>query len=80
MSLWSQCRMIDILSHVDLSLVEEELPEGDLENPELFPESRNRWSIKKAAVVSGVAAAGSIALTGAVVFVCRKYSVLRKAG
>lgn len=29
MKLWSQYRLIDIMSHIDMSLVEEELPEGD---------------------------------------------------
>ena len=79
MSLWSQYRLIDILTHMDMALVEEEFPEGDLDNLELFPESR-KWDKKKVAVVSGVAAAGSIALTGVVVFMCRRYSALRKAG
>ena len=78
MSLWSQYRLIDIMSHIDMSLVEEELPEGDLDNLELFPE-HTRWNKKKIAVVSGVAAASSIALTGAVVFVCKKYNVFKKA-
>lgn len=78
MSLWSQCRMIDILTHIDMELVEEEFPEGDLDNLELSPESR-KWDKKKVAVVSGVAAASSIALTGVVVFMCRRYNALRKA-
>lgn len=80
MSLWSQCRLIDILSHIDLPLVEEEFPEGDLDNAELCPdEDRNRRGRRRIAVVSGVAA-GSIALTGAVMFVYRKYGAFRKAG
>lgn len=80
MSLWSQSRLIDILTHIDMSLIDDELPEGDLDNSDLFSESRSRWNRRRVAVVSGVAAAGSIALTGAVVLVCRKYSPARKAG
>lgn len=77
MSLWSQYRMIDIMSQIDLSLVEEDVPEGDLDNLNLFPEKK-KWSTKKKAVVSGIAA-GSIALTGVVVLLCRKYDLLKKA-
>lgn len=77
MSLWSQYRLIDILSEIDMSLVEEEFPEGDLENPELFPEKK-RWSKRRIAVLSGLAAS-SLALTGVVVMVCRKHDVFGRA-
>ena len=77
MKLWSQYRLINIMSNIDMSLVEEELPEGDLDNLELFPEG-SRSNKKKIAVVSGAAAAGSIALAGMVVFAYKKHSALKK--
>lgn len=87
MSLWSQYRMMDIMSQMDLAQVAEDIPECDLENQELFerynlnleklvPERKNRW--KKIAVLSGIAAS-SIALTGVVVLVCRRHDVFKKA-
>ena len=36
MSSWSQYRMMDIMSQIDLALVAEDIPEGDLDKPELF--------------------------------------------
>lgn len=79
MNLWSQYRLIDIMSGIDLSLVEENIPEGDLEHLDLFPEAKDKWSKKRIALVSGIAAAGSIAVTGAVVLVCRKHNVFKRA-
>ena len=107
MSLWSQCRLIDIMSSIDMSLVEESIPEKDLNNPELeddpgfmmiqekkdnlslVPEKHNNRKLlpepgdnrnkKRIAWISGIAAAGSIAITGAVVLACRKHSVFRRA-
>ncbi|MDO4322875.1 MAG: hypothetical protein Q4C61_10145 [Lachnospiraceae bacterium] len=79
MSLWSQYRLIDIMSNIDISLVEEEIPEGDLDNLNLFPEPRDRWSRKRIAVVSGIAAASSLAITGAVVLACKKHNVFKRA-
>lgn len=104
MSLWSQCRLIDIMSSIDMSLVEESIPEKDLElrddsdfmaiqekknnlslvpekhnNRKLLPEPGENRSRKRIAWISGIAAAGSIAITGAVVLACRKHSVFRRA-
>lgn len=104
MSLWSQCRLIDIMSSIDMSLVEESIPEKDLElrddsdfmaiqekknnlslvpekhnNRKLLPEPGDNRSKKRIAWISGIAAAGSIAITGAVVLACRKHSVFRRA-
>lgn len=80
MSQWNQYRLIDILSNIDLSLVEEEVPEGDLENLELFPQEQEKKLRQKRriAILSGLAA-GSIALTGAVVLVCRKHDIFKRA-
>lgn len=104
MSLWSQCRLLDIMSSIDISLVEESIPEKDLElrddsdfmaiqekknnlslvpeknnNRKLLPEPGENRSRKRIAWISGIAAAGSIAITGAVVLACRKHSVFRRA-
>ena len=87
MSSWSQYRMMDIMRQIDLALVAEDIPEGDLDKPELFekygldaeklvPEKKNRW--KKIALLSGIAAS-SIALTGVVVLMCKKHDVFKKA-
>ena len=79
MSLWSQYRLIDIMSNIDMSLVEENIPEGDLDNLKLFPEGKDKWSKKRVALISGIAAAGSIAITGAVVLACKKHNVSKRA-
>lgn len=104
MSLWSQCRLLDIMSSIDISLVEESIPEKDLElednpgfmmiqekkdnlslapekhnNRKLLPEPGENRSRKRIAWISGIAAAGSIAITGVVVLVCRKHSTFRRA-
>lgn len=71
MSLWSQSRLIDIMRNIDLSLVEEEFPEGDLERPEVCPERKPARNRKKIAVISGLAAS-SLALTGMVVFLHKR--------
>lgn len=77
MSLWSCGRLIDLMSQMDLALAEEDFLEEDLNKPELIKESKKR-SRKKLAVVSGLAA-GSIALTGVAVLLCRKRDLFRKA-
>lgn len=79
MSLWSQYRLIDIMSNIDVSLVEEEIPEGDLDRVKLFPEAEEKSGKRRIAVISGIAAAGSIAITSAVILVCKKYNACRRA-
>lgn len=79
MSLWSQYRLIDIMSNIDLALVEENIPEGDLDNLNLFPETGDKRNKKRIALISGIAAAGSLAITGAVVLVCRKHNAFKRA-
>ena len=87
MNAWSQYRMMDIMSQMDLEQVAENIPECDLENPELLdkyglvqetisPERKSQW--KKIALLSGIAAS-SIALTGVVMLVCKKHDIFRKA-
>ena len=49
MSLWSQSRLIDIMSNNDLSLVAEDFPEQDIEKLNLFPEEKEKWSKKRIA-------------------------------
>ncbi|HIR76743.1 MAG TPA: hypothetical protein IAB97_07540 [Candidatus Choladousia intestinipullorum] len=79
MSLWSQSRLIDIMSNIDLSLVAEDFPEQDIEKLNLFPEEKEKWSKKRIAAVTGLAAAGSVAITGVIMLVCRKHGILKKA-
>lgn len=71
MSLWSQSRLIDIMSNIDLSLVAEDFPEQDIEQLELFPEEKEKWSKKRIAAVTGLAAAGSVAITGVIMLMFR---------
>lgn len=102
MSRLKQYRMIDILSNVDISLLETEFPEIDLSNEDLLSmysdralteefgfgaleepmeeriAHRKRSVKKRIALWSGIAA-GSIAVTGVIVLVCKKYDLLKKA-
>ncbi|MDO4298100.1 MAG: hypothetical protein Q4C59_06450 [Lachnospiraceae bacterium] len=78
MSSWNEYRLVDILSRIDLSLLEGNFPEEDLENPELFEEEKQKKSRVRIALISGLAAS-SVAVAGVIVFFCRKHEVLRKA-
>lgn len=110
MSRFQEWRMIDILSNIDMSLLEGEFPEMDLSNEDIlgmysdkaFTEElglrpvntskealtelsdqelaqyRKKKVKKRLALLSGIAA-GSIAVTGVIVFVCKKYELLKKA-
>lgn len=64
---WNQCRLIDILSSIDLSLLEGHFPEVDLEKVKKIAKRKHGKARVWIAVVSGFAA-GSAALTGVVVF------------
>jgi hypothetical protein len=77
MSSLSQGRFIDMLEHIDVSLLEEDGLERDLRNPVLSLEKREKWNKKKIAMISGIAA-GSVAIAGAMVFLIRKNHGLRK--
>ena len=77
MSQWSEYRMIDIMSKIDLSLLEEDFPEEDLNNPELYTEEKAKWSKSRIALISGLAA-GSVAVAGAIVWICKKHDVFKK--
>lgn len=70
-------RLVDILSKIDLSLLEDDFLDRDLEKKELAPEEKKEGR-KKLAVISGIAA-GSVALTGVIVLLLRKHEGLRKA-
>ena len=97
MSRLGQCHLIDILSSIDLSLLEGEFPEMDLSNEDILsmhtdqtltqelglkpeeddiPKRRNSRK-RRLAVLSGIAA-GSIAVGGVIVFMCKKYELLKK--
>lgn len=98
MSRLNQYRMIDILSKMDLTLLEGEFPELDLSNEDVLSmysdkalteewgltqkeetvEKRKRSVKKKLALLSGIAA-GSIAVTGVIVFMCKRHGLLKKA-
>ncbi|MEE1032872.1 MAG: hypothetical protein U0L12_12145 [Ruminococcus sp.] len=78
MSAWNQNRLIDIFTNVDISLLESEMLEADLENAELMENKKEKWGKKKIAVISGIAA-GSVAITGAVVLLLKKSNWLRRA-
>ncbi len=75
MRAWNQYCLVDIFSQMDPSLLEEEFLEGDLEQLDeknLWPEAKQRWSGKKIAAVTGVVT-GAVAITGAVFFLVKKY-------
>lgn len=71
MSFLSQGRLIDIMRDMDLSLIEAEFPEKDLECQEPIPECEPARNKIKIALISGLAAS-SLALTGVVVLLCRR--------
>ena len=73
----NQSRLIDLMCHIDPSLLEEEYPDKDLEKQEIS-ETVSKWNKKKIAVISGIAA-GSLALTGIAIFALKKTELFRKA-
>lgn len=77
MSLWSSYRLIDMMSQIDLSFLEEIALESDLDRLELSSETKRKWSGKRIAMLSGLAAS-SVALTGMIVFVCKKHDIFRR--
>lgn len=70
-------RLVDILSRIDPVLLDDDFPDGDLERAGLVPEEKKEGR-KKLAVISGIAA-GSVALTGVIVFLVKKHEILRRA-
>lgn len=77
---FSECRLIDIFSDVDLSMIEEDGLEAnleDLEHMDLWAVKKDKWSKKRIAVITGIAA-GSVALTGAVLLFAKKSNWLKK--
>lgn len=77
---FSECRLIDIFSNVDLSMIEEDGLEAnleDLEHMDLWAVKKDKWSKKRIAVITGIAA-GSVALTGAVLLFAKKSNWLKK--
>jgi hypothetical protein len=75
MSQWKDSRMVDLMTFVDPSVLEEDYPETDLETLSGVQSLKKSLNKKKIALVSGVAAAGSLALTGAVVWICRRHQI-----
>lgn len=92
MSRWNQYRLVDILCSVDPALLEEEIPESDLERFGACPDpeaacgaaedlGQEEAGIKRRrrriALISGLAA-GSVALTGVAVLAFRKKDVVKR--
>lgn len=76
---WNQYCLVDIFSQIDPALLEDDCIEDDLDNLKLWPEEKTKWwSKKKVAVITGIAA-GTVAITGAVIFMCKKGNWLKKA-
>lgn len=75
---WNQYCLIDIFSQIDPAVLEDDHIEEDLENASLWPTEKTKWSKKKIAMITGVAA-GAVALTGAVFFLCKKSYFYKKA-
>lgn len=79
MSRFQELRLIDILSHVDISTLEEEALERDLENPRLLyhgegaSEERALPGKRATAILSGIAACGMV-ITGTLLLIHRKRS------
>ncbi len=67
MNRWNQCRLIDILSSIDLSLLEGRFPETDLERTERSEKRKRRRTGVRIAVISGFAAVSAV-LAGTLVF------------
>ncbi|MDO5346157.1 MAG: hypothetical protein Q4E91_10455 [Lachnospiraceae bacterium] len=67
-----ELRLIDILSKVDITALADEVPERDLEKPELLLYAGKEAAGKKRmAMISGIAA-GGVMLTGAILLICRR--------
>lgn len=78
MSLWSEYRLMNIMSNIDISLLDEDYPDRDVDNPALFTEEKAKRKKSRIALISGIAA-GSVAAAGVIVYICRKHEVFRKA-
>lgn len=76
MNLWNEHRLIDIMGYIDPTLLEENFPECDLENGTALSVEKQKHYKKHSVLVAGVAA-GSLALTGVALLVCRKHEWLR---
>ena len=77
MNLWNENRLIDVMSYIEPESLEEGFPECDLENGTALMVPKQRQLGKHAALVAGVTA-GSLALTGVAILVCRKHDWLRR--
>jgi hypothetical protein len=77
MSQFCDGRLIDMMGMLDPDLLEEDFLERDLGSRKILP-WRKREGKKKLAVISGIAA-GSVALTGVVVFLLKKHEMTGRA-
>ena len=78
MSQWNQYRLIDILTQIDMTTLDDIDIEADLENAEIIA-AKEKWSKKKIALVTSIAAGSAAVLTGAVVLLCRKNLFVKRA-
>lgn len=82
---WNQYRLIDILCGIDPACLEEEIPESDLERledcslPEDSELAQRKVRRRRIALISGLAAAGSVAITSVAVLAFRKRDMIKKA-
>lgn len=80
MSLFSPYRLIDIFSLIDPALIEGDLPEKDPAFLSMTSQEHVKWTIRKRiAVVTGIAAAGSLAIAGIVAFAVKRHEAGKAA-
>ena len=78
MTKWNDSRILDVFEKIDISLLDGTDVEDDLENTEICPVRKEKWSKKKISVITGIAA-GTVALTGVVIYLCREGGRMRRA-
>lgn len=78
MSKWCESRLIDVFTSIDISLLEADGVENDLSQIDLRESQKEKKTKKRIAVITGIAA-GSVAITGAVILLFKKGSWMKKA-
>lgn len=64
-------KLIDMMSQVDLSFLDEISLDDEIEKLHASLEDKKKWGAKQIAILSSIAA-GSIALTSIIVILCKK--------
>ena len=70
MSKWNDSRILDVFEKIDISFLDGDDVEADLENAEICTVRKEKWSKKKISMITGIAA-GTVALTGVVIYLLR---------